>query len=139
MSEPTTEPTPDEPIAVDEAPLVEASPRFELIPIEVLDERPGANPPKFYILGSDLVAQTDEGQLTLSLRIKSKNADKFDNIEGRRKRLDAILEANNQKAVSKTLDELDVIDTGEIVQKWYQAWDQRNEARLGESFRSLSS
>ena len=130
---PAEEPTPDE-VAPEPT-----GPKYELIPIEVLTEHPAEKPPRFYMIGSDLVAQTDEGQLTLSLRIKTSNAERLDEIPGRRKRLDAILAANGQESVSAVLDELDIIDTGTIVDKWYQAWDQRNAARLGESFRSSTS
>jgi len=131
-SEPTTEP------GADEQPAEAEKPKYELIPIEVLTERPEV-PPQFYMLGSDLIAQTDEGEIVMSLKIKTSNAEKFDAIPTNRKRLEAILKANGQEKVLKVLAELDILDTGTIVDKWYQAWDQRNAARLGESFRSSTS
>lgn len=128
------EPTPDLPVS--EPSLDE--PDIYLIPIPMLDTKPAADPPRFYILGSDLICQSDEGELVLSLKIKTKLQSELEDLPPR-DQLYIVLRSHGREDLVDKIEELDLVDSREIVRKYFQAFGQRNDARLGESFGSSPS
>lgn len=131
MAEEPTTPVPESEPTLDE-------PEIFLIPIPTLEAKPDENPPRFYILGSDLICQTDEGELTLSLKIKTKLQPELEDLPPRQQ-LYIVLRSHGRDDLVETIEELDLVDSREIVRKYFQAFGQRNDARLGESFGSSPS
>jgi hypothetical protein len=120
---------------VDEPKLDE--PELFLKPIPVLEEKPAA-PDRFYVLGTDLVCQTEEGELELSLKIKTKLQVELED-KTPREQLYIVLRSQGRDEQVELIEELDLIDSREIVRKYWQAFGERNEARLGESLSSSPS
>lgn len=108
-----------------------------LIPVPVLDAEP-AEKPKFYVFNDALVAQTGEGELRLSLKIKTKLVPVMED-KPPREQFDILLQAREEHHLIDFLDELDIVDSREIVRKFFQAFGEKQQARLGESFSSSHS
>lgn len=124
------DPTPDTEPALDE-------PTVFLIPIPVLDERPEA-PERFYVHGTDLICQTEDGPLELSLRIKTRLQAELED-KPPREQLYIVLRSHGRDDQVEAIEDLDLIDSREIVRKYWQAFGGRNDARLGESLSSSPS
>lgn len=114
----------------DEAPEVE--------PVPVLTKAP-AKKPKYMVVGDAFYAQTDDGELRVPLRFKTKLVRSIRDLEDELDQLFALLEGLGDKSTAEALDELDIFETTEIAEKYFQAWQEKNEARLGEAVRSSRS
>ena len=125
MSAPTTE---QETTGVD----------VEPIPVYEEDEVP-ASKPRFFVAGSTFFAQTDEGELRIPLRFKTKLLRQIRDLPDEIDQVFALLDGIGDKATAEKLDELDVLDTTETAAAYFQAWQEKNEARLGELRRSSRS
>lgn len=107
-------------------------------PIPVHEKAP-AKKPKHMVVGETYYTQTADGELRIPLRFKTKLLrairDSGDEID----QLFALLGGLGDKATTEALDELDIFETTEIAEKYFQAWQEKNEARLGEASRSSNS
>lgn len=107
-------------------------------PIPVLTTVPKAKKPPYFVAGDHFFAQSEEGEIKIPLRFKTKlirtitRGGDTDEAE----QLFMLVEGLGDKATSEKLDELDFLDTTEIALRFFQAWEEKNEARLGELRRS---
>lgn len=96
--------------------------------------------PKFIVIENKLVVQTEQGELKLPLQLKTKlirsirsaGVDEMDQFF-------LILDSIGAEDALAKLDELDILDTAEIVAKFFAEFQSRQEARLGELSGSQSS
>lgn len=109
----------------------------ELIPIPVFDAHP-KKAPKFMVVGDDFVGQTTEGEVVTTLRIPQRLIQSLEGLDTEQQLL-FLLEHRGEQATLDLLPELDVIDYRELVRKYWQAFHEKEEARVGESFRSSAS
>lgn len=107
-------------------------------PVPVLVKVP-AKKPKYFVAGDRFYAQTDDGELQVPLRFKTKLVRAIRDLDDELDQLFALLEGLGDKDTAAALDELDIFETTEIAEKYFQAWQEKNEARLGESQRSSRS
>lgn len=125
-----TKKTAAQPAEIDEAPEAEPVPVLERIP---------AKKPKYFVAGDRFYAQTDDGELQVPLRFKTKLVRAIRDLDDELDQLFALLEGLGDKSTAEALDELDIFETTEIAEKYFQAWQEKNEARLGEAQRSSTS
>lgn len=110
-----------------------------LIPIPVLEKKPARNPPKFYVLDDTLVAQTDSEPLCLALKVPMRWLPELDEISTYFEQLEFILQRRGDEETLERLYDMDIIDAREIARKFSQATSEKEQARLGESYRSSDS
>lgn len=125
-------------VEVNETPEAEVTPD----PIPVFDDEraAGKTKPKFFVAGSTFFAQTDDGELKIPLRFKTKLVRLIRDMPGDElDQLFALLDGLGDQETADALDELDIFETTEIAEAYFQAWQEKNEARLGESQRSSNS
>jgi hypothetical protein len=111
------------------------APEVEEVPF--LDVEPKSNKPKYFVAGDTFIGQTsDQGELRVKLTFKTKLVrairDKGDELDQFIALMDGI---GDSKSIAQ-LDELDIFETTEIVSAFFQAFAQKQDARLGESSRS---
>lgn len=99
-----------------------------------------AEKPKYQTVGDYFVAQSDEGEIKIRLGFKTKLLrairDSGDAID----QLFALLDGIGDKKTAEQLDELDYLETTEIVNQFFQAFAAKQEAgSLGESGSSSAS
>lgn len=124
------ESTPDAEPALDE-------PTVHLKPIPVVDETPDETE-RFYVLGSDLYCRVDGQTIGLSLRIKTRLQGELEE-KTPREQLYIVLRSHDRADMVEQIEDMDLIDSREVVRKYWQAFGERNEARLGESLSSSPS
>ncbi|GAA3947850.1 hypothetical protein [Microbacterium soli] len=110
----------------------------EVEPIPVHAKAP-ARKPKHMVVGDTFYTQTPDGELRIPLRFKTKLLRVIRDLPDEIDQLFALLDGLGDKATSEALDELDIFDTTEVAEKYFQAWQEKNEARLGEAQRSSRS
>lgn len=110
----------------------------EVAPIPVHEKAP-ARKPKYMVVGETFTAQTGDGELRIPLRFKTKLVRVIRDLEDELDQLFGLLNGLGDEATAEALDELDIFETTEIAEKYFQAWQEKNEARLGELVRSSSS
>lgn len=110
----------------------------EVDPIPVLEKVP-AKKPKHFVAGDTFYTQTGDGQLTIPLRFKTKLVRSIRDAGDELDQLFALLDGLGDKTTAERLDELDIFETTEIAERFFQAWQEKNEARLGEAQRSSRS
>jgi len=98
-----------------------------------------AKKPKFQVVGDMFVAQSTEGEIKIRLAFKTKllrairdSGDEIDQVF-------ALLDGIGDKKTQAQLDELDIFDTTEIVREYFEAFTERQNARLGEASSSPAS
>jgi len=125
-------------------------PQFEVVPVDVFDTDPEQKP-RHYVVGGELVSQTADGEVRLPLRVPFRLlgdlADKSprdqlyavlrDHATPRGRRL--VRWFRRRPDLVQRIDELDYIDSGDIIRKFWQALGEKEQARLGESLRSIDS
>lgn len=114
-------------------------PKLEEDRIPVLDAEPGNDRPPFYVIGDTFYAVTSDGMLSVPLRFKTRvfrevMASDGDNIELFLMLIDGI----GDEATAAQLDELDIFESAPIAAKYFQAWQEKQDATLGEAQRSSS-
>lgn len=114
-------------------------PQKVLIPIPVLEKEPAKNPPKFAVVDDALVAQTESGPLRLALKVPMRWLDELDLITTYFEQLVLILQKRGDEETLERLYDMDMIDAREIARKFSQATSEKEQARVGESFRSSDS
>lgn len=110
----------------------------EVTPIPVHAKAP-AKKPKHMVVGETFYAQTDDGELRIPLRFKTKLVRAISQTDDELDQLFALLEGLGDQGTADALDELDIFETTEIAEKYFQAWQEKNQARLGEAQRSSRS
>lgn len=93
-----------------------------------------AEKPKYQVVDNTFYAQTEEGEIAVRLRFKTKlirslrdqNGDEIDQFIG-------LLDGIGDKKSIEQIDELDIFDTAELVSEFFKAFEQKQGARLGES------
>lgn len=98
-----------------------------------------AKKPPYFVAGDTFYAQTPDGELRIPLRFKTKLLRSIRDAGDEIDQLFALLGGLGDEATAAALDELDIFDTTEIAEKYFQAWQEKNEARLGESSGSSTS
>ena len=109
-------------------------PKRTLIPVPVFDTVPRKTP-KFMVVGDTFTAQTDEGDLQIGLKIPTKLVPQLEDLP-MLEQVKIILQSRGDEDTLARLDELDIIDTREVARKYFQAFGEKEQARLGESFTS---
>lgn len=112
-------------------------------PIPVVDTIPTkAKKPKYFVAGNTFYAQMEDGwelavPIKLSVRTVRDLRDMDDDEE-----LDQLVKLFEILGDGDTVEKLidgDFLDATEAALKYFQAWEEKNEARLGELLRSSSS
>lgn len=95
--------------------------------------------PKYQVVGDVFVAQTDQGEVRLPLRFKTKLLrsirDTGDDID----QVFALLDCIGDSRTVAQLDEMDVFDMTELVTEFFKEFGERQKARLGEASASSAS
>lgn len=107
----------------------------EPTPIPVLAKVP-AKKPKYFVAGDTFYAQTDDGERRIPLRFKTKLMRAINAADSEVDQLFALLSGLGDQATADALDELDIFDATDLAAAYFQAWQEKNEARLGEAQRS---
>lgn len=112
----------------------------DVAPIPVLEVAPKAGKPKYMVIGNTFYAQTADGELTIPLAFKTKLLRKLRSTEAVDEidQVFILLDGLGDKKTAEALDELDVFETTAFVSKFFQAWEEKNKASLGEAQRSSS-
>jgi hypothetical protein len=122
-------------------PTPDAEPKRELIPIPVYtDATLPANPPRFYVYQDALHATTGaDEKYVIPLAIKARFIPEVEDLPTSREQLQALATLRGDADLPEALDEMDAIDARELARKFFQAFHEKEEARLGESYGSSSS
>ena len=110
-------------------------PTRTLIPIPVFEKAPAGVAPRFMVVGGALVAQSDEGEFVISLKVPTKVVPLMEDLSPL-EQIKVLLQSRGAEEDIERLGELDIIDSREIARKFFQAFGEKEEARLGESFTS---
>lgn len=123
----------------DDKPDLSPEPKKELIPIQFLDKEPRGKTPPYMVIGDEFVAQSTQGEFRVSLRIPVRTVREMEDHSDD-EQLKMLLQSRGDEDALNRLEELDdILDYREIVRKFWQAFAERQLARLGESFRSSIS
>lgn len=110
-------------------------------PIPVLDAAPAGGPkPKYLRIGDQFYAQTDQGEICITMRWPTKQMRAMPREIALGELLDQVyyLCAADKRLIAK-IDELDIMDSRELARKMFQAYTEWQRARLGESSSSSIS
>lgn len=113
---------------------VEPEPK-RLIPIPVHDSMP-RKPPQFFV-HEDALHATDLG-LQISLQVKTRFVEELVG-HSPLEQLRILTQLRDEEPLTEAIDEMDFIDASELASKFFQAFHEKEEARLGESFSSSGS
>ena len=129
MSEAATTPTPEEAAAPAD-------------PIPVFDAEP-VKKPKYFVAGNTFFAQMEDGwELQAPVKLSVRNVKKIQSLDPDADELDQLVRLfellGNTEVVDKLMD-ADFLDSMQTAMAYFQAWEEKNEARLGELQRSSRS
>lgn len=119
----------------DSTEVVDEKPKV-LIPIPVLAKLPAKDVPRFAVVNDELVAQTDGEPLRFSLKVPMRLLRQLQEVPTYWEELEVILQSRGDEEALERLYDLDTIDAREIARKFSQAYQEKEQARLGESFSS---
>lgn len=105
-------------------------------PIPLFESEPKSNKPRYMVVGNVFVAQSDDGEVKIPLRFKTKLIREIRDLPDEMDQVFALLAGIGDRKTADQLDELDIYDTAELVTKFFQAFQEKQKARLGESSRS---
>lgn len=107
-------------------------------PIPVFDEgHVPAKKPQYFVAGSTFFAQTEDGELRIPLRLKTKLVRAIRDLAGDElDQMFAILDGIGDAETAAALDELDIFETTGIAMAYFRAWGERQQASVGEAQRS---
>lgn len=114
---------------------VTPEPKKKFIPIPVLDRLP-ADPPRFAVVDNILICQTDGEPIRLELRVPMRLLPELEVLPTYWEELERVLQHLGAEETLERLAEMDTIDAREIARKFSQAYSEKEQARLGESFSS---
>lgn len=129
-----------------EAEIVEDAETEETVrePIQVFDTVPRTKP-KYFVAGTTFFAQMEDGwELAAPIKLSGRNVRELRNAtdEGDLDEFDQLVKLfellGDSDVVERLLDN-DFVDSTETALKYFQAWEEKNEARLGELSRSSRS
>lgn len=106
--------------------------------IPVLDEEPKSNKPPYMVVENNFIAQTSQGELKIPLAFKTKilrqlrASEAIDEVD----QVFILLDGLGDKKTAEQLDELDVFETITFATTFFQAWEEKNKASMGEASRS---
>lgn len=113
-------------------------------PIPVFDSTPTTKP-KYFVAGTTFYAQMEDGwELEAPIKLSGRNVRKLRDATAEQgldefDQLVMLFELlGNAEVVDRLLDN-DFVDSTEAALKYFQAWEEKNEARLGELSRSSRS
>ena len=113
-------------------------------PLPVFDTVPSkAKKPKYFVAGTTFYAQMDDGwELAAPIKLSTRTVRQLRAIGDDADELDQLVKLfellGDEQVVERLLD-ADFIDATEAALRYFQAWEEKNEARLGELLRSSSS
>jgi len=110
-------------------------PKKTLIPVPVFDSMP-RKPPSFFVC-DDALHATSLG-LQISLHIKTRFVEELAG-NGTLEQLRILSQIRGEESLTEAIDDMDFIDASELASKFFQAFHEKEEARLGESFSSSDS
>lgn len=106
--------------------------------IPVFDEDPD-QPPRIRVVADSLIVRTKaDGDVAIALRVPWRMIADMEEKEPR-EQLYLLLRERGEESMVDRLEELDWVDSSEIVRKFHQALGEKQQARLGESLRSSTS
>lgn len=94
-----------------------------------------AEKPRFLVVEDKLVCQTTEGEISIPLRFKTKLLRQFGSMD----QMDAfflILDEIAGPETVATIDELDIMETTEIMVEFFKEFESKVQATMGELQRS---
>jgi len=101
---------------------------------------PAGNEPEFRIVENNLhVITTTEGEIVLPLKVKTKVFRAISEIDDELKQLFALLDDLGDSHTPAVLDELDIFETQQIVARFFEDFQKKAQASVGESQRSSNS
>lgn len=98
--------------------------------------KPPAKKPKYFVAGDTFFAQTSDGEMKVQLRLKTRLVRAIRQVDEEIDQFFALLDGLGDADTVARLDELDIFETGAIAAAYFQAWQEKNEASLGEARRS---
>lgn len=109
-------------------------------PIPVFEETPTKRPkPKYFVAGSTFFAQMSDWELKVPVKLSARTVKTLRDTVGDEDEFDQLVRLfgilGDETTVERLLDE-DFIDATEAAIAFFQAWQEKNEARLGELSRS---
>lgn len=106
--------------------------------VPVFDKAPRTKPP-FYVVGDTFHAETENGDLALPLRFKTKLVRAIRDVEGDEvDMMFALLDGIGDQDTAAALDELDIFESSRIAGTFFRAWREKQQASVGEAQRSSS-
>ncbi|WP_431800320.1 hypothetical protein [Microbacterium kunmingense] len=104
--------------------------------VPVFDAPPTVKP-EFFVAGNTFYAQTENGELAIPLRFKTRLIRELRDVEGDElDQMFILLDRLNDQATADALDELDIFDTTRVVGQFFKAWREKQQASVGEAQRS---
>lgn len=94
-----------------------------------------AEKPRFLVIEDTLKVQTEQGEISLPLRFKTKLLREFGKLE----QMDAffiIVDSVAGPETAAVIDELDILETTEIMVQFFKHFEEKVQATMGESLRS---
>ena len=116
----------------------------EVTPIPVLDKVP-AKKPKYFVAGTTFYAQMEDGwELAAPIKLSGRTVRKLRDATAEKgldefDQLIMLFELLGDADVVERLLDNDFVDSTETALKYFQAWEEKNEVRLGELQRSSLS
>lgn len=92
--------------------------------------------PKYQVVGDTFIAQSEEGEIRVRLRFKTKLIRAIRNAGDELDQFIALLDGIGDKRALEQIDELDIFDTQLLVTEFFKAFEQRQAATVGEAQRS---
>ncbi|MDZ4045177.1 MAG: hypothetical protein U1E32_05290 [Rhodoglobus sp.] len=126
------------------------SPKTKLVvePIPVFSAEPEEKP-RYYVINDVLVGQTKDGEIRLPLHVPFRLIGLIEDLSPR-EQLYIVLRDRGEpnwfrrmigwrkgKRLVQAIENLDAVDSWEVVRKFWQAFGEKEQARVGESLRSV--
>lgn len=93
-------------------------------------------PGKYSVLEDTFIADTSDGELRIPLRFKTKLLRAIRDLADPLDQLFALLDGIGDQQTAEALDELDVFESAELVKEYFDAWEAKHKATVGEASRS---
>jgi hypothetical protein len=95
---------------------------------------PAPEKPRFQVVGDTFIAQTEQGELSIRLRFKFKLLRQLRNNGGDQiDQIFSLLDGINDQETAERLDELDTFEAIELVVAYFNEFNKRQQASMGES------
>ena len=111
-------------------------------PIPVFDAAPKTKP-KYFVAGTTFFAQMEDGwELAAPIKLSVRTLKKIQSATDEADELDQLIMLFTLLGDEETVEKLqdnDFVDAMETALKYFQAWEEKNEARLGKLSRSSRS